>query len=64
MQFPPKKKRTLDMYKKIVERFEYLHGIKRKRYDDCISELANEFHKSEHTIEQILKYKDDLKTIN
>jgi len=39
----------------VQKRFDYLYEVKRKRIDDCISEIAQELFISESTVEADLK---------
>ena len=40
---------------RLTDRFNYLYNVERKRYDDVITALKEEFHLAEATIERVLK---------
>jgi hypothetical protein len=42
-------------YARIRERFNYLYNSERKRYDDCIDTVSNEFGLAKSSIQPILK---------
>lgn len=50
-----RKRNTLLRNERVKARFNELYNLKRKRYDDCISELATEFNLATNTILCILR---------
>lgn len=48
--------------KRIIKLFHQKHHVKRRRYDDCLEELSEEFTLEASTIERILKGNYNYKT--
>lgn len=55
MAYTPRRKSTIEKYKKIQERYRYLYNEERKRLDDVITQLCDEFFMNEAGIWRVLR---------